>query len=102
MDSRESGPCLSPSVADHPLGPATDHRLEKIIELQAKDEKQTYQEKNLHSALLDAYTALLLQTTSKTRHNTTEKQRNKPEKQGAELTEYCSRNILALRRMDVH
>ncbi|KAK8503096.1 hypothetical protein V6N12_067487 [Hibiscus sabdariffa] len=23
----ESGPCLSPSVADHPLGPATDHRL---------------------------------------------------------------------------
>ncbi|KAK8974822.1 hypothetical protein V6N11_066369 [Hibiscus sabdariffa] len=26
----ESGPCLSPSVADHPLGPATDHRLEFI------------------------------------------------------------------------
>src|SRR5215467_224439 len=23
----ESGPCLSPSVADHPLRPATDHRL---------------------------------------------------------------------------
>nr|GEY48220.1 uncharacterized protein ycf68 [Tanacetum cinerariifolium] len=23
----ESGPCLSPSVANHPLGPATDHRL---------------------------------------------------------------------------
>ncbi|KAF3615058.1 Glutamine synthetase I [Capsicum annuum] len=28
---RESGPCLSPSVADHPLGPATDHRLGKIF-----------------------------------------------------------------------
>ncbi|KAL8112587.1 hypothetical protein AgCh_020057 [Apium graveolens] len=26
----ESGPCLSPSVADHPLGPATDHRLGKL------------------------------------------------------------------------
>ncbi|KAI3817120.1 hypothetical protein L1987_10909 [Smallanthus sonchifolius] len=24
---RRSGPCLSPSVADHLLGPATDHRL---------------------------------------------------------------------------
>ncbi len=24
---QESGPCLSPSVADHPLRPATDHRL---------------------------------------------------------------------------
>ena len=23
----ESGPCLSPSVADHPLRPATDRRL---------------------------------------------------------------------------
>ncbi|KAJ3668152.1 hypothetical protein LUZ60_018747 [Juncus effusus] len=31
-DSRhESGPCLSPSVADHPLGPATDHRLGKLL-----------------------------------------------------------------------
>ncbi|KAJ4733346.1 hypothetical protein LUZ62_002529 [Rhynchospora pubera] len=28
---RESGPCLSPSVADHPLGPATDHRLGKLL-----------------------------------------------------------------------
>ncbi|KAK7277695.1 hypothetical protein RJT34_22710 [Clitoria ternatea] len=27
----ESGPCLSPSVADHPLGPATDHRLGKQL-----------------------------------------------------------------------
>ncbi|KAL3648369.1 hypothetical protein CASFOL_007793 [Castilleja foliolosa] len=26
----ESGPCLSPSVADHPLGPATDHRLDAM------------------------------------------------------------------------
>nr|GEV61486.1 photosystem I P700 chlorophyll a apoprotein A2, chloroplastic [Tanacetum cinerariifolium] len=29
--SQESGPCLSPSVADHPLGPATDHRLGKLL-----------------------------------------------------------------------
>ncbi|KAI9092975.1 hypothetical protein K1719_027498 [Acacia pycnantha] len=28
---KESGPCLSPSVADHPLGPATDHRLGKLL-----------------------------------------------------------------------
>ncbi|PHT46832.1 hypothetical protein CQW23_15990 [Capsicum baccatum] len=27
----ESGPCLSPSVADHPLRPATDHRLGKLL-----------------------------------------------------------------------
>ncbi|KAL3537697.1 hypothetical protein ACH5RR_001063 [Cinchona calisaya] len=27
----ESRPCLSPSVADHPLGPATDHRLGKLL-----------------------------------------------------------------------
>ncbi|KAI5667346.1 hypothetical protein M9H77_17199 [Catharanthus roseus] len=27
--AEESGPCLSPSVVDHPLGPATDHRLGK-------------------------------------------------------------------------
>lgn len=27
----EEGPCLSPSVADHPLGPATDHRLGKLL-----------------------------------------------------------------------
>ncbi|PHT40324.1 hypothetical protein CQW23_19178 [Capsicum baccatum] len=29
--SLESGPCLSPSVADQPLGPATDHLLSKIF-----------------------------------------------------------------------
>ncbi|KAI5440665.1 hypothetical protein KIW84_010227 [Lathyrus oleraceus] len=29
--TRESGPCLSPSVADHPLGPATYHRLGKLL-----------------------------------------------------------------------
>ncbi|KAI8026525.1 hypothetical protein LOK49_LG02G01970 [Camellia lanceoleosa] len=29
--ANESGPCLSPSVADHPLGPATDHRLGKLL-----------------------------------------------------------------------
>ncbi|GKB08825.1 serine carboxypeptidase-like protein 16 [Tanacetum coccineum] len=27
LTESESGPCLSPSVADHPLGPATDHHL---------------------------------------------------------------------------
>ncbi|KAK8356410.1 hypothetical protein V6Z12_A05G352800 [Gossypium hirsutum] len=27
----DSGPCLSPSVADHPLGSATDHRLGKLL-----------------------------------------------------------------------
>ncbi|WOG82307.1 hypothetical protein DCAR_0101470 [Daucus carota subsp. sativus] len=31
---KESGPCLSPSVADHPLGPATDHRLGKLLPYQ--------------------------------------------------------------------
>ncbi|GJZ96492.1 photosystem I P700 chlorophyll A apoprotein [Tanacetum coccineum] len=29
--SLESGSCLSPSVADHPLRPATDHRLGKLL-----------------------------------------------------------------------
>jgi len=29
--NRESGPCLSPSVADHPKRPATDHRLGKLL-----------------------------------------------------------------------
>ncbi|PHU30032.1 Photosystem II protein D1 [Capsicum chinense] len=32
--SKESGLCLSPSVVDHPLGPATDHRLGKILPYQ--------------------------------------------------------------------
>ncbi|PPD66781.1 hypothetical protein GOBAR_DD36342 [Gossypium barbadense] len=27
----DSGPCLNPSVADHPLGSATDHRLGKLL-----------------------------------------------------------------------
>ncbi|KAJ4700096.1 30S ribosomal protein S12-B, chloroplastic [Melia azedarach] len=32
LPSRRSlGRCLSPSVADHPLGPATDHRLGKLL-----------------------------------------------------------------------
>ncbi|PHU11978.1 hypothetical protein BC332_18908 [Capsicum chinense] len=26
-----SGPCISPSMADHPLGPATDHCLDKLL-----------------------------------------------------------------------
>ena len=30
----ESGPCLSPSVADHPLKPATDHRLGRPLPYQ--------------------------------------------------------------------
>ncbi|CAN6483001.1 unnamed protein product [Victoria cruziana] len=31
LGKEESRPCLSPSVADHPLGPATDHRLGKLL-----------------------------------------------------------------------
>ncbi|CAN7139370.1 unnamed protein product [Brassica rapa subsp. narinosa] len=34
LGKEESGPCLSPSVADHPLGPATDHRLGKLLPYQ--------------------------------------------------------------------
>ena len=30
----ESGPCLSPSVADHPLRPATDRRLGRLLPYQ--------------------------------------------------------------------
>ncbi|KAL5060652.1 hypothetical protein RYX36_032256 [Vicia faba] len=33
----EFGPCLSPSVADHPLGPATDHRLVLVRGGRVKD-----------------------------------------------------------------
>ncbi|KAL5067337.1 hypothetical protein RYX36_018224 [Vicia faba] len=36
----ESGPCLSPSVADHPLGPATDHRLGKLLPHQLANQTQ--------------------------------------------------------------
>ncbi|CAI8615170.1 unnamed protein product [Vicia faba] len=36
----ESGPCLSPSVADHPLGPATDHRLGKLLPHQLSNQMQ--------------------------------------------------------------
>ncbi|XP_047263690.1 protein PopA1-like [Capsicum annuum] len=30
-DEHESRTCISPSVVDHPLGPATDHRLGKLL-----------------------------------------------------------------------
>ncbi|KAL5067668.1 hypothetical protein RYX36_018555 [Vicia faba] len=36
----ESGPCLSPSVADHPLGPSTDHRLGKLLPHQLANQTQ--------------------------------------------------------------
>ncbi len=36
----ESGPCLSPSVADHPLGPATDHCLGKLLPHQLANQTQ--------------------------------------------------------------
>ena len=29
--AKKPGPCLSPSVADHPLGPTKDHRLGKPL-----------------------------------------------------------------------
>ncbi|KAL0322238.1 UNVERIFIED_CONTAM: hypothetical protein Scaly_2520200 [Sesamum calycinum] len=32
--------CLSPSVADYPLGPATDHRLGKLLPHQLANQKQ--------------------------------------------------------------
>ncbi|KAF3626492.1 Glutamine synthetase I, partial [Capsicum annuum] len=37
---KESGPCLSPSVADHPLGPATDHRLGNLLPHQLANQTQ--------------------------------------------------------------
>ncbi|KAL5067666.1 hypothetical protein RYX36_018553 [Vicia faba] len=37
---KESGPCLSPSVADHPLRPATDHRLGKLLPHQLANQTQ--------------------------------------------------------------
>ncbi|KAL5067663.1 hypothetical protein RYX36_018550 [Vicia faba] len=36
----ESGPCLSRSVADHPLVPATDHRLGKLLPHQLANQTQ--------------------------------------------------------------
>ncbi|PPD97658.1 hypothetical protein GOBAR_DD05318 [Gossypium barbadense] len=35
-----SGPCLSPSVADHPLGLATDHHLDKLLPHQLANQMQ--------------------------------------------------------------
>ncbi|KAD3069017.1 hypothetical protein E3N88_36897 [Mikania micrantha] len=36
-----SGPCLNPSVADHPLGSATDHRLGKLLPHQLANQTRT-------------------------------------------------------------
>src|SRR3989344_4937518 len=36
----ESGPCLSPSLADHPLRPATDHRLGELLPHQQANQTQ--------------------------------------------------------------
>ncbi|KAL5078012.1 hypothetical protein RYX36_016996, partial [Vicia faba] len=36
----ESGPFLSPSVADHPLAPAIDHRLSKLLPHQLCNQMQ--------------------------------------------------------------
>ncbi|KAF2613148.1 hypothetical protein F2Q70_00012149 [Brassica cretica] len=40
LGKEESGPCLSPSVADHPIGPATDHRLGKLLPHQLANQTQ--------------------------------------------------------------
>ncbi|XLT95102.1 hypothetical protein HN873_016764 [Arachis hypogaea] len=37
----ESGPCLSPNVADHPLRPVTDHRLGKLLPHQLANQTRT-------------------------------------------------------------
>nr|GEW47055.1 P700 chlorophyll a-apoprotein A2, chloroplastic [Tanacetum cinerariifolium] len=37
----ESGSCLSPSVADHPLGPTTDHCLGKLLPHQLANQTRT-------------------------------------------------------------
>ena len=39
---QESGPCLSPSVADHPLRPATDHRLGEPLPHQQTNRAQAH------------------------------------------------------------
>ena len=41
---RESGPCLSPSVADHSLKPATDHRLCEPLPHQLANQTQAHPE----------------------------------------------------------
>ena len=40
----ESGRCLSPSVADHPLRPATDHRLGEPLPHQQANRPQAHLE----------------------------------------------------------
>ncbi len=39
---QESGPCLSPSVADHPLKPAIDRRLGRPLPYQLANLTQTH------------------------------------------------------------
>ena len=40
--SKASGPCLSPSVADHPLRPAKDLRLGKLLSYQLPNPTQAH------------------------------------------------------------
>ena len=50
---RESGPCLSPSVADHSLKPATDHRLGEPLPHQLTNQTQAHQKaKNSFNCIL--------------------------------------------------
>src|SRR2546430_16013900 len=43
---KESGPCLSPRPADHPLRPATRRRLGRPLPLQLPDRPQTHLQAN--------------------------------------------------------
>jgi len=38
----QSGPCLSPSVADHPLRPTTDNCLGKLLPYQLANQTQAH------------------------------------------------------------
>ena len=40
--ARKPGPCLSPSVADHPLRPTKDHRLGKLLSYQLPNLSKVY------------------------------------------------------------
>ena len=54
----ESGPCLSPSVADHPLKPATDRRLGEPLPHQLANQTRASLQANKSISLLKAYGAL--------------------------------------------
>ena len=40
--AKKPGPCLSPSVADHPLRPTKDHRLGELLPHQQPNPAQAY------------------------------------------------------------